>query len=75
MLFKRKGWLKKQGDASLLETLQAAKGHWLRQKELIEKSVEPNENVQTQLKLAEARYFFLLKEAKVRGVSVGKKSK
>jgi hypothetical protein len=71
MLFKRKGWLRKRGDEALLQTLETVKADWLMQKELIERSIEPNEVVQCQLKLAEARYFFLIREAKERDVSMG----
>lgn len=62
---KRKRRLRKQMDTSLLETLGRAKEDWLRQKKIVEKSIDPHEAVLYEVKLAEARYLFLLKEARV----------
>jgi hypothetical protein len=62
---KRKRRLRKQIDTSLLETLSRVKEDWLRKKKIVEKSVDPHEAVLYEVKLAEARYLFLLKEAKV----------
>ncbi|HET7578704.1 MAG TPA: YaaL family protein [Bacillales bacterium] len=64
-MLKRKGYLRKQVSQSLVDLLARAKEDWLRQRAIIEKSIEPNETVLYELKRAEARYFFLLKEAKV----------
>ncbi|HEU5139794.1 MAG TPA: YaaL family protein [Bacillales bacterium] len=64
-MFKRKGRLRKQVNRSLMETVNRAKEDWLRQKEIVEKSIEPHDVVLHELKLAEARYFFLLREARV----------
>lgn len=41
-------------------------------KQLIEKSVEPSDKVIFDLKIAEAKYLFLLREAKKRKVTIGK---
>ncbi|MFT4417113.1 YaaL family protein [Fredinandcohnia humi] len=68
MLFKKKGWLRQEFDEKLLSQLEATKQEWMRQKSLIEKSVEPSDDVLNELKVAETKYFFLLKEAKNRKV-------
>lgn len=72
MFFSRKGRLRKTGDEHLLETLQQVKETWNYQKDLVERSLEPSEQVLYELKLAEAKYLFLLKEAKIRKVTTGR---
>lgn len=68
MLFKKKGWLRNEFNEKLLSQLETTKQEWMRQKNLIEKSVEPSDDVLNELKVAETKYFFLLKEAKNRKV-------
>ncbi|WP_453992587.1 YaaL family protein [Bacillus nitroreducens] len=70
MLFKKKGKLRKEFNEKLLSQLEAAKQEWMRQKSLIEKSVEPSDDIIKDLKVAETKYFFLLREAKRRNVFV-----
>jgi hypothetical protein len=70
MLWRRKGWLKKEFDEKLIEELETVKNEWLKQKNLVEKVVEPSEAVLVDLKIAEAKYFFLIKEAKRRRISI-----
>ncbi|HCX5354367.1 TPA: YaaL family protein, partial [Escherichia coli] len=70
MLFRRKGWLRNQYDQQLLQDLLTMKQEWNRQKQLVEKSVEPSSQVLYELKLAEVKYFFLLKEAKQRNIKI-----
>ncbi|MGG6433030.1 YaaL family protein [Anoxybacillus sp. D401a] len=72
MFWKRKGWLRKQFNDQLIERLQHYRDEWMDKKELIEKSVEPSEKVIFDLKIAEAKYLFLLREAKKRKASIGK---
>jgi hypothetical protein len=72
MLFRRKGWLRTQYDQQLIQNLLNMKKEWNRQKQLIEKSVEPSPQVLYELKVAEAKYFFLLKEAKKRNIKIGR---
>lgn len=72
MLFRRKGWLRKQYDQQLLQNLLNMKKEWNRQKQLVDKSVEPSSQVLYELKVAEAKYFFLLKEAKKRKIKIGR---
>ena len=72
MLFRRKGWLRNQYDQQLIQNLLTMKKEWNRQKQLVDKSVEPSPEVLYDLKIAEAKYFFLLKEAKQRKIKIGK---
>jgi len=72
LIFRRKGWLRKEFNERLIEDLLQLKEQWNRQKKLVEKSVEPSPEVLYELKIAEAKYFFLLKEAKKRRVVLRK---
>lgn len=70
MFFRKKGWLRKEYNEKLLLDLLELKEQWNRQKKIIEKSVEPSPEVLYELRLAESKYFFLLKEAKNRRVTL-----
>lgn len=72
MLFRRKGWLRKEYDVALLQQVDALKKNWLHQKRLLEKCVEPTDEMILETKMAEVKYFSLFKEAKYRNVSVNK---
>ncbi|MEH7383756.1 YaaL family protein [Bacillus sp. JJ1533] len=68
MLLKKKGKLRKEFNQQLFSQLEIAKKEWMRQKSLIEKSVEPSDDILNELKVAETKYFFLLREAKRRKI-------
>ncbi|PWA12097.1 DUF2508 domain-containing protein [Pueribacillus theae] len=68
MLFKKK--LRKTYDEHLIETLERVKEEWFTKRELVQKSVEPPYELLYELKLAESKYLFLLKEAKIRKISM-----
>jgi Protein of unknown function (DUF2508) len=70
VLWRRKGWLKKQFDQRLIEELEVTREEWMKQKQLIEKSIEPSQEVLIDVKIAEAKYFFLIREAKLRRLSL-----
>jgi len=70
MLFRRKYLLRKEFDERLLNSLQEFKNDWKQQKNLLEKSFDPSVEVICQIKLAEAKYFFLFKEAKYRNITL-----
>lgn len=72
MFFRRKGWLRKEYDDKLLAQLNQYKHHWQQEKQLLEKSFDPSEEVICQTKIAEAKYIFLLKAAKQRNVTLMK---
>lgn len=64
MGFLQKKKLRKEFDNKLIEQLIHQKEEWNRQKRLIENSLEPSPEVLYELKVAEAKYFFYLREAK-----------
>ena len=68
MFFRRKGWLRKEYDEKLLTQLQEYKEQWQKQKQLLERSFDPSEEAICQTKIAQVKYYFLLKEAKHRNV-------
>lgn len=70
MFFRRKKWLRSEFDEKLLEQLNRLKTDWNNQKSLVEKSFDPSPETISQAKLAEAKYFFLFREAKKRNVKV-----
>ncbi|WML58250.1 YaaL family protein [Neobacillus sp. PS2-9] len=70
MFFRRKGRLRKEYDEKLLIQLNRLKEHWQQEKQLLEKSFDPSEEVICQTKIAEVKYIFLLREAKQRHVTL-----
>jgi hypothetical protein len=70
MFFRRKGRLRKEYDEKLLSQLNRFKENWQQEKMLLEKSFDPSEEVICQTKIAEAKYIFLLKEAKQRNLNL-----
>ncbi|MCM3729855.1 YaaL family protein [Neobacillus cucumis] len=70
MFFRRKGRLRKEYDEKLIAQLNRFKTHWQQEKMLLEKSFDPSEEVICQTKIAEAKYIFLLREAKQRNVTI-----
>ncbi|MGM9986909.1 MAG: YaaL family protein [Bacillaceae bacterium] len=72
MFFKRVGYLRKEFDTKLLMLLEECKNNWIREKEIRDICVEPTEQLLYEVHLAELKYFYLLKEAKKRNVSMQK---
>ena len=72
MFFHRKSWLRNEFDEKLINDLNKYKLDWQQQKQLLEKSFDPSEEVICESKLAEAKYFFLLKEAKHRNIRLNR---
>lgn len=58
MGFLRRKTLRREFDEKLIEQLFKQKEEWNRQKKLVEKSLEPSDEVLYELKVAEAKYFF-----------------
>jgi hypothetical protein len=52
--------------------MEHSKNEWLKQKRVVDHSIEPSFEVLHQLKLAEAKYFFLLKEARYKKITYNK---
>lgn len=59
----------KDVDNRLLEEIFRLKDEWTQIKVIIEKSVEPSETGLYDLKVAETKYFYLLREARHRKLS------
>ncbi|MBL3650100.1 YaaL family protein [Bacillus vallismortis] len=72
MGFLRKKTLRREFDEKLIEQLFKQKEEWNRQKKLVEKSLEPSAEVLYELKVAEAKYFFYLREAKRRNLKISR---
>ncbi|MDP4086587.1 MAG: YaaL family protein [Bacillota bacterium] len=72
MFFRQKGKLRKEFDEKLLNNLNEFKQDWQQQTFLLDKSFDPSEEVICQTKLAEAKYFLMLKEAKQRNITLRK---
>lgn len=70
MFFRRKGRLRNDFDEKLLFQLTKYKEAWQQEKLLLERSLDPSEEVICQTKIAEAKYILLLREAKQRNVSL-----
>lgn len=70
MLFRKKKWLRTEFDQKLMDQLNAVKTQWNHQKILVQRSFDPSDEFITEAKLAEAKYFFLFKEAKHRKISI-----
>ncbi|WNF37104.1 YaaL family protein [Bacillaceae bacterium IKA-2] len=72
MLFKKKGKIRELEDQRLVSHIAMLKENLMIRTQLLKNSIDPSEEVIFKLKLTEAKYIFLLKEARVRNVSVGK---
>ncbi|WP_042354605.1 YaaL family protein [Bacillus rubiinfantis] len=70
MLFRRKEWLRKEFDEKLITQLNRFKEQWQQEKSLLDKCFDPSEEVVCQTKITEAKYIFLLREAKQRRISL-----
>lgn len=66
MFFKRKGYIRQQEDNQLYSLIDRLKKKLTKQQQLVSKSVDPSESVLFDLKLTEAKYLFLLREARNR---------
>ncbi|MCM3588903.1 YaaL family protein [Mesobacillus maritimus] len=70
MLFRRTGQLRKEQDKKLVSQLEKLKHEWENKRSLVERSFDAPREFVTEAKLAEAKYFYLFKEAKERKVSL-----
>ncbi|WMT29083.1 YaaL family protein [Bacillus aerius] len=68
MGFLRRKSIRKEFDEILIQQLFKQKEEWNRQKKLVANSVEPSLDILFELKLAQAKYFFYLREAKKRNL-------
>ena len=66
MLFRKKGRIREKENEHLISLLEKVKGELETQKSFLLKSVEPPQAIYLQMKLTEAKYLFLLREARIR---------
>jgi hypothetical protein len=55
---------KKQYEQALLDDIYRLQSEWMQVKDVMERSLDPSVEGEYQLKIAEIKYFFLLKEAR-----------
>ncbi|HLR23898.1 MAG TPA: YaaL family protein [Pseudogracilibacillus sp.] len=60
----------KEADEALLDAIFHVETEWKHLQHLVENSVEPMYETRDRMNLAEAKYMFLLKEAKHRDISL-----
>lgn len=72
MLFKKKGKIRKEENKRLVHQIELQKQLLMTQKQLVEKSLDPSEEVLLSLKVTEAKYLFMLREARVRKTNMEK---
>ena len=68
-LFRKKSKLKKDYDEKLLMLIEHQKEAWEQSKLLEEIIVEEHPKQKADRKLAQAKYFYLFKEARIRNIS------
>lgn len=61
----KKQKIRKKEEANLYQLIDLQKQKCFRQESLLERSIDPSEDVRLQLKMEEAKYRFLLREARV----------
>ncbi|ELK46743.1 YaaL family protein [Halobacillus sp. ACCC02827] len=65
----RKNKIKKEFDQDLLIHIKKMKQEWETLNNIIEQSIEPSEEGLKDLALYKAKYFYLLREARYRGIN------
>lgn len=70
MFFQRKSRLRRDFDKKLLDQLQDLRNNRIKQKTLVERCFDPSKDIIHEAKLAELKYFYLIKEAKSRKLSL-----
>ncbi|MCL7749886.1 MULTISPECIES: YaaL family protein [Halalkalibacter] len=68
-MFRKKQKLRKQENAQLFKHLEEQKEKLDSEKQLIQRSIDPSDDVLNRAKVTEAVYSFLLREARKRQVS------
>ncbi len=68
----RKKKLRKEYDQKLIDVMEMTREDWLRQRHLENLSYEQSEDLRCGTLLAQAKYFFLFREAKIRKISMKK---
>ncbi|MCD5325576.1 MULTISPECIES: YaaL family protein [Pontibacillus] len=67
-MFRRKKFKKEEYDRQLLDEIQRLKQEWESLERIMEHSIDASEKGLMDLRLVEAKYFYLLKEARQRKI-------
>ncbi|OES45470.1 YaaL family protein [Domibacillus iocasae] len=70
MFFRKKQTLRSVYDDKLIELLDRSRTDWFKHRELLRLSFEQNSELEAQTKAAQAKYFFLFREAKKRQIRI-----
>lgn len=68
-MFRRKKKVRKEMDQQLLAEIRKMKKEWELLQSIMEQSIEPSDEGLQDLALVKAKYFYLLREARVRGIN------
>ncbi|WLR48484.1 YaaL family protein [Halobacillus litoralis] len=68
-MFGRKKTVKKEMDRELLLHIKELKREWETLNTIIEQSIEPSDEGLNDLAVVKAKYFYLLREARFRGIN------
>jgi hypothetical protein len=72
MFFKNKKKLKKHYDNQLVDTISELKKEYYHKKKVLAQSIEPSQQVVIEYKILEAKYFFYIKQLKLRNIRTEK---
>lgn len=70
MFFRKKQKMNETYDEKLIELLNRSQKEWFQHRELLRLSFEQNNELEAQTKAAQAKYFFLFREAKKRHIRI-----
>ncbi|MCP3764914.1 YaaL family protein [Domibacillus sp. A3M-37] len=70
MFFRKKQTLRSVYDDKLIELLDRSRTDWFKRRDLLRLSFEQNDELEAQTKAAQAKYFFLFREAKKRQIRI-----
>ncbi len=70
MLFRKKGYLRREFDDQFLKTFLVLKQDYERQKDLADRSFDSEDITDIHLAITRAKYYFAIKEARRRNVQL-----
>ncbi|WP_050184506.1 YaaL family protein [Domibacillus robiginosus] len=70
MFFRKKQSVRSVYDDKLICLLNQARADWFKNRDLLRLSFEQNNELEAQTKAAQAKYFFLFREAKKRQIRI-----
>ncbi len=73
MLFRRKGYVRKEFDKKLLYQLEDLQKRWKNEKMFRDQCIDFHDDLDIRVKLKKLKYVFLLKEARKRKIKITSK--